>query len=227
MLALIAVPAALLAASDEPADIFFTAVQQYERGEYLSASRSFHEYARAVPDDPAGWYDLGLAAYRAGDPGRAAWAWLRTVEVAPRDADARHNLRATGAGAALTRVQPIDWLNERERALIAAAAWWLLLLSLAFMTLRSGRRWTIAAPGAVLLALVACSAAIAAARPPLITPLGDGTRLYAAPTTRDAALGELPAGAVARLVERRDGWLRVRTDAGQDAWVERRAVASP
>jgi hypothetical protein len=32
---------------------------------------------------------------------------------------------------------------------------------------------------------------------------------------------------VARLTERRDGWLRVRTDTGIEGWVERTAVAAP
>ena len=222
-----AMPAAALASQNDPGDLFATGVQHYERGEYGLAADAFHHYARAVPEDAAGWYDLGLAAHRAGDPGRATWAWLRTVQTAPRDRDARHNLRAIDAGAALARVQPIDWLNASERALLASAGWWLLLLALCVMTLRSTSRWSPAVPGALLLAIAAGTGAVDAARPTLITPLGQGTLLYAAPTTRDEALGELRAGLVARVVEQRREWLRVRTDQDVEGWIERTAVATP
>ncbi|MGH7447491.1 MAG: SH3 domain-containing protein, partial [Longimicrobiales bacterium] len=149
------------------------------------------------------------------------------VEVAPRDADARHNLRVMGAGTALARVQPLDWLNWTERALLASVGWWLLLAGMALTLPGSRRRWSPVLPGAAILAVAAAAAVVHASRPILITPLGEGTRLYAAPTTRDAALGDLTAGAVARLVEQRTGWLRVRTEQGSEAWVERSAVAAP
>ena len=227
LVALFTVPAAAIAMQHDPHDAFAAGVQHYELGEFVEAASAFHDYARAAPHDASGWYDLGLAAYRAGDPGRAAWAWLRTVELAPRDADVRHNLRAIDAAAALARVQPLDWLNDSERALIASAAWWLLLLSLAFMTVRSRVRRGPLVPAATIIILVAVAAAVDATRPTVVTPLGQGTRLYAAPTTRDEALGDMPAGTVARLVEQRGGWLRVRTAEGSDAWVERHAVAVP
>jgi hypothetical protein len=101
------------------------------------------------------------------------------------------------------------------------------MLGIAATVLRARRRWIAAAPGAVILALVALAATSEATRAQVVTPLGQGTQLYAAPTTRDAALGDLPAGAVARIVEQRADWLRVRTEEGTDAWVERSAVASP
>ncbi|HSK21440.1 MAG TPA: BatD family protein [Longimicrobiales bacterium] len=227
LVTLLVLPAAAMAVQDEPRDAFTSGVQHYELGEFVEAANAFHDYARAAPHDASGWYDLGLAAYRAGDPGRAAWAWLRTVELAPRDADARHNLRAIDAAGALARVQPLDWLNDSERALIASAAWWLLLLPLAFMTVRARVRRGPLVPAATIIILVAVAAAVDATRPTVVTPLGQGTRLYAAPTTRDEALGDMPAGTVARLVEQRSGWLRVRTAEGTDAWVERNAVAAP
>lgn len=220
-------PAGLLAADVSPEDVFFSAVQSYESGDYAAAAAAFHDYARVAPHDPAGWYDLGLAAYRAGDAGRATWAWLRAVEVAPRAADARHNLLAVGAAQALGRVAPIDWLNRSERSLLAAAAWWLLMVGLAVGLLRQPRRWVFATPGAVLLVFAGIGAAVITARPEVVTPLGHGARLYAAPTTRDAALGELRVGSVARLVERRAGWLRIRTDAGTEGWVDQQDVAAP
>ncbi|HEX6307837.1 MAG TPA: BatD family protein [Longimicrobiales bacterium] len=224
-LVLLALLPARLAAAQVEAELFFTGVEQYERGEFAAAANTFARYTDVAPRDPAGWYNYGLAAQRAGDAGRATWAWLRGVQLEPRGVDARQNLRAIGAGSALAAVQPIDWLSAPERALVAAAGWWLFVLGLAFAVLRRGR-WSAAVPGAALLLLAGIAAGIVAARPTYVVPLGSGTALYAAPTTRDDALGELTAGSAATLMELRDGWVRVRTENGRDGWVERRAVAS-
>ncbi|HEX6132566.1 MAG TPA: BatD family protein [Longimicrobiales bacterium] len=225
VIALVALPGLLASAQIDPDELFFEGVERYERGEFAAAASSFARYTEAVPRDPSGWYDYGLAAHRAGDTGRAAWAWLRSIQLDPRDADVRQNLRAIGADAALAAVQPIDWLSAPERALLAAIGWWLMTLGIAVRIARRGR-WSAAAPGATILAIAIIGSATVATRPTLVTPMGQGAALYAAPTTRDDALGELPPGSAARLVERRDGWVRVRTESGQDGWVERRAVAS-
>src|SRR5690606_33072818 len=144
--------------------------------------------------------------------------------VDPRAADARHNLRSLGADRALAAVRPLDRLSASERALLAAGGWWLLTIGLAVAVLYGGRRIA-PASGAALLLIAGIGAAIQATRPALVTPRGERALLYAAPTTRDAMLGELPAGTVARLAEEREGWVRIRTRSGTEAWVERDAVA--
>jgi hypothetical protein len=208
-------------------DLAFDAgVAAFHSGDYAAATRSFHVHARRYPRDPHGWYNLGLSALRAGDSGRAVWAWLRGLRLAPRDDDLLHNLRLTASSAAIAQVRPRDRLAPTERVALAAAAWWLLVFGLAGWARSRTARGT-AAGAAALLAAVGLSAAAAAYRPPLVTPLRAAAPLYAGPTIRDERLGSLQAGTLARIEERRDEWLLVSDDGGRRGWVERNAVATP
>jgi hypothetical protein len=226
LLALAAAGAAGAAARQD--DAFDRAVQRYHAGDAAAAANGFHAYARAHPHDPSGWFNLGVAAHAAGDPGRAAWAWLRTVRTSPRAADARHNLQVIGAGAAAVQVAPPDRLAGGERMLLAAVAWWLLVIALGAALLSASRsmRW-LAAPAALVLLITGAAAAADVARPPVITPLGTGTAVFAGPSRHDDVVAGLPVGSTARLVERRSDWLLVRLDDDRQGWVERGAVAAP
>jgi hypothetical protein len=209
-------------------DTFASALALHQAGDVVAAANVFHAYARSQPADPAGWYNLGVAAHEAGDTGRAAWAWLRTVRVAPRDADAHHNLVLIGAADAATRVAPLDRLAVGERLALAAFGWWLLVLGLGFAVLAGARpaRW-LAATGALVLCVTAAGATAAMAAPRHVTPLGVGASVHAGPSVHDDVLDEIPPGALARFVERRGDWLLVRLDGDRLGWMERAAVAAP
>jgi hypothetical protein len=154
------------------------------------------------------------------------WAWLRAVRIAPRDADVHHNLRLSDASAAVAEVRPVDRLATGERALVAATAWWLLVLAVG-LAARPGFRRAAAGAAAAVLVVTAVSAAATAVRPPVIAPLRTGAPLYAGPTVRDDEVGRLHVGAVVRVLERRDEWLLVAAGPVGRAWVERSAVAAP
>jgi tetratricopeptide (TPR) repeat protein len=211
------------AAGDDP---FTAGVASYGVQDWVAAANNFQEYTRLSPRDPNGWYNLGLAAQRAGDPGRAVWAWLRAARIAPRDADVHHNLRLVDASAAVAEVRPVDRLAAGERAVVAAAAWWLLVLAVG-LAARPGFRRAAAGAAAALLLVTALAAAAGAVRPAVITPLHTGAPLFAAPTDRDDEVGRLHVGAVIRVLERRDEWLLVAAGPTGRAWVERAAVATP
>lgn len=211
-------------------DEFGRGIAAYDAGDFDAAAGYFRDYASAQPRDPSGWYNVGTAAFRAGDRGSAVWAWLRAARLAPRDEDIRHNLRVAGAAPAVDRVVAPDRLSTEERALAAAVGWWLLVAGFgaALFGLR-GLAWS-AAPGVTLLLAAAVVAGFMAAAPRLVAPLQDGVPLYAGPTTREVAIGLLEPGTLAAVVEQRDEWLRVRTGgtaAGREAWVESTAVATP
>jgi hypothetical protein len=212
---------------------FEQATAAWEAGDFVTAANLFAVHARAHPADPAGWYNLGLAAHEAGDRGRAVWAWLRASRLAPRDADLRHNISLAGAEQALALVRPPDGLAPGERALAAAAAWWLLVLAAALYghgrASRSIRRRSTALAATAMLALgvLAVSELRVAAQPNVVVPLRGGAPLYAGPAIHDDVVGELAVGRAARLLERRDDWLLVQVGADLHAWVERAAVAAP
>jgi hypothetical protein len=226
VIVLLAVSSAAAAAQSR--DAFDSALLSHEAGDVVAAANSFHAYARSQPADPAGWYNLGVAAWNAGDRGRAVWAWLRAAKLAPRDGDVRHNLGVAGATAAATQVVPADRLAAGERIVIAAAAWWLLVLAFGVGVLASAPRLRWLTVPALLVLLATGGAATAAAnRPVLVTPLANGTAVFAGPALHDDVMAELPVGAVASLVERRGDWLLVRLDTDRLGWVERAAVAAP
>jgi hypothetical protein len=215
-----------VAAAQAPQDPRFgEAAALLEAGDAAAAANRFLAYARDSPRDPHGWYNVGVAAYDAGDRGRAVWAWLRALRLAPRDADIQHNLRVAGGGDAVARLRPADRLAAGERIVVAAVAWWLLMAAVAA---RRRRRFALATGALAVALLVAVGGAALrdAMRPTLVTPLQGGAALYAGPSTGDQQIGELPVGAVAEVRERRDAWLLVRHE-DAEAWVERPAVAAP
>lgn len=196
-------------------------------GDAVAAAAAFREHLRTRPRDAAAWYNYGLAAHAAGDPGRAVWAWLRAARLAPRDGDVAHNLTVLGADLALDAVRPLDRLTRAERTLILAVGWW-LLAGAAALTLAGRRRGRWIGIAGVALVLVAAAGFLAQAmRDPVIVPLGTAAPLLASPTERAEPLGQLHAGGHAFLQERRGDYLRVRLPDTGEAWVERRAVASP
>jgi hypothetical protein len=210
--------------ADEAA--FQSGVAAFAAGDHVTAANRFHSYVRAAPDDANGWYNLGLASYQAGDRGRAVWAWLRGARTAPRDADLLHNLRLTADAAAIAAVLPVDRLARGERLLILAVAWWVLVLAVGARIRRPHAAASVLAGLAAVVMVAALTALVAVAvRQTLVTPLRDGAPLFAGPTVREQAVARLEAGQVARLLERREGWLLVRMGTGRDAWVERDNVA--
>lgn len=208
------------------ASAFDEGVSRYQAQDFAGAANSFHGWVREHPRDPAGWHNLGVAAFRAGDPGRAVWAWLRGVRAAPRDADLLHNLRLAGAAAAVPRVRPADRLAAGERLVVAAMAWWILALSAAAWS-RSPVARGLAGAAVLALVLLGGAAAVPSLGPRWVTPLRAGAPLYAGPAAGDQPAGELQVGSLARVVDRRNGWLLVAAGANGRAWVERAAVAAP
>jgi len=222
---LMAAGGAVVARQDDPFD---RGTAAFDAGDHAGAARAFRQHTQAHPEDAAGWQNLGLSAMRAGDPGMAAWAWLRGVQWAPRDDGLRHDLRVIGAASALAAVLPPDRLAPTERALLLSAGWWLLLLGLSAAVLRHRRAAVaLAAPGTLALLVGLIGLAAAEAGPRRVTAMGQGIAVHAAPTTREEALARLEPGVLAEVIEIRDRWLLVRTPGGTSGWVERSAVAEP
>jgi len=65
---------------------------RYRAHEYAAAAMVFEDYSVAHPDRPDGYFMLGLAAWKAGDPSRAAEALGRAVDLDPDHAAAQVDL---------------------------------------------------------------------------------------------------------------------------------------
>jgi hypothetical protein len=199
-------------------------LEAHGEGDYRGSLEAFAGAARAQPDDAAAWYNLGHAFRALDEPGRAAWAWLRTLELEPRAADARRNLRVIGADAALAELAPRVPLSSDELRLGAALAWWLGAL---LLVARLVRRARIAAALGVVLLLVAAAALVVLAargRPPLHAVALENVALHAAPALRSDSLGEVVVMQPLRLRELRGEWARVVSADLREGWVERRLI---
>ncbi|HSJ05854.1 MAG TPA: BatD family protein [Longimicrobiales bacterium] len=227
---LVGAAGAAAAHATRPASAFDDALARYAARDYAGAAARFHDHARTNPRDPAAWYNLGSSAYRAGDPGRAVWAWLRAARLAPRDEDIRHNLRIANATGALRAVLPPDRLAPAERLVVMAAAWWVLVL--AFLA-RRRRRLARSVQVAAVVVLAGLGTAMASrwAGPLVVTPVHATAGLYAGPSVHDELMADFTVGSAARVLERRGDWFLVRLESGSagilDGWVPRAMVAAP
>ncbi|HEX6694766.1 MAG TPA: BatD family protein [Longimicrobiales bacterium] len=199
---------------------FANAVAAYQRADHATAVSHFTRYVAQAPDDAAGWYDLGVAEYRAGDPGRAIWAWLRAYEHSPRARDVAHNLAVANAGEAAAAKSFWVPLSSAELRIVAAVCWWLLLLVLSIHVLRPARTLRIAAIVFLVAGVAAGGGLIARGMAAdLVVPFGRGAALYAGPTSRTESVGRLEAGGSARVVRRENEWLLVRSPSLLEGWV--------
>jgi hypothetical protein len=209
---------------------FERAVEAYVEGRYEDAVRGFQAHIDAARGDAAAWYNLGNAWLRTGDRGRATWAWSRALALAPRDGDARHNLRTIGAGHLAAEVRPTVPLTSREVELIATLALWAAILLAALAAAARRRSGGRAAYRAAAAAGVAAVVLFATAwrleqrfdgRAVIVEP---GTPLLAGPAFREEVLDTLGEAQSAAIVEARGDWSRVRVH-GREGWVDSRAIA--
>jgi tetratricopeptide (TPR) repeat protein len=224
MLLLLGLPGPGAAQSDRGP--FVDGVVHFDSGRYEESVRSFRDHVRSRPGDAAGWYNLGSAYHRAGQEGHAIRAWLRAARLDPRDGDARHNLHVAGAAPELVgRATPPLPLRVPEMLLLAALAWFLAGTAGVWWMLRGRTAARAAAVLGVAIALALVATAWHSSQGPDILVLLEPAPLRAAPNLHAEPLTLLEPGTGLVPVDRRGDWLRARTLAGQDGWLES-AVAS-
>ncbi|HEX6938304.1 MAG TPA: BatD family protein [Longimicrobiales bacterium] len=219
VLLIAAVPAT--ARAQDP-DAFERGAAAYQAGRHEEAAEAFAAFVAEHPSDPAGWYNLANAYHEAGERGRAVWAWLHAARLAPRDADTRHNLGVAGVDPWLRRVAtPTVPLSTEETLLLAGAAWFVGAgAGILFLLRRRRASGAVAIIGiGIAVALLGAWTADRLAGATGVTFPAE-TRLRAAPHLHAEPLRSLEAGTGVRLLERRDGWLRVRTADGGEGWIE-------
>jgi tetratricopeptide (TPR) repeat protein len=214
------------AAAQNAASGFDEGVRLFDQKRYDDAVSAFTDYVRGHDRDANAWYNLGNAYLRLDRRGYAVWAWSRALVIRPRDADARHNLRAVGAHEALAGLPPAFALSVDEAVLALTALWWLAGIGAAGLLLARKR-------GAILVAALAAGLAFVVTGPTLAgalrgaraISLGESTPLLADPTLRAEQLADLGDGAPVAILERRGDWWRVRRSDGREGWVEAALLA--
>lgn len=209
-------------------DAFGDGLGLYEAGRTAEARVAFRRATAEQPYDGAAWHNLALTAWHEGDRGAAIHGWLRALALDPRDPAARRALGLAGApGWLIEDATPALPLRDEETLLLATLLWWLGWGLIAARQV-GWKRQTLPA-GAALLSLAALTAstvAVPGLLPDRAVILPASVELRAAPDTRAEALLRLEGGAGVIVRDRVGAWLRVVTQDGREAWVERRDVGT-
>jgi TolA-binding protein len=218
-LLLLMIPAASFAYAEH--SDFQRAINHFHAGEYHSAAQGFSEYLRSSPRDQHAWYNLGNAAYLAGQRGAALQAWLHALRIAPRDGDTRHNLRLAGVDPRLigdaTRQIPI---SEEELFLLGGIAWLIGIGAICTYLLTRTRAHRLTGITAVGIALGVLLIHLTVPRTPAAVALSEQVPLRVAPNHRADTIRTLDEGARLLIRERRGEWLRIATTPTAEGWVE-------
>ena len=215
---------------------FEAANKLYEEGKFAEAALAYQKLVQTGETSAALYFNLGNALFKSGQIGRAIIAYRQSQQLAPRDPDVRANLQfarnqAQGPTLGLNPWQ--RWLRRlslNEWTLLASAALWCWLLLLAAQQWRPA--WRASLKG-LTLAFMLSSALLGA---------GLGAAWFQARSvrhaivvTRDAVVRHGPLdesqtaftlhdGAELKVLDQKDDWLQVGTDARRIGWLRRDQV---
>jgi len=191
--------------------------QLYEAGAYSAAAEGFQNRALANPQIPTNWFNLGDAAWRAGDDAQSLAAWIRAARLSPRDQGIRRALLLVPPGdPSAARSLWISSVTPAELWLIGLITWLIGWLGVA-ATGRLRGRWLVLIGGGVLLFGGASALGQWYRRP--IAVLAANQVLRLSPHEQAPAAGEVARLGTVLLGERRGAWVRVAAQGGQEGWL--------
>jgi hypothetical protein len=196
-------------------------IARYRGGDPVGAARGFREQIAQEPHAVAGWRNLAAARWVAGDDVGAVAAWIRALELAPRDPLTRLAWDAAeGVPAEVRGRAPVLPLSRDELILVALLGW-----MVAMVARRTGR--TTMMRLSLLLAVIALMPAISRTlaerqRVGLVRP---GAVLRVSPVATAPALAAAPTWTTAESERTEGGWMLVTLRSGARGWLPAAAVA--
>jgi tetratricopeptide (TPR) repeat protein len=215
---------------------FSTANKFYAEGKFTAAASLYEKILQGGAASPALLFNYGNAEFKAGHLGAAIAAYRRAELLAPRDPDIRANLafvRTQVQGATRPESRWRHWLGQltlNEWALLAAAGFWLTLLSLTAKQIRPAlaprlRRPTIA----FMLLLVFSGAALGVQAAERFSKasavvIADEATARSGPFDDAQDAFKVRDGAELSVLNRHDDWVQVADGAGNIGWLETKQV---
>lgn len=237
LLAAMASPAA--AADDTRVAHFENAVALYQKGNFGEAAGEFARYAAAGSESAAVYYNLGNSWLKAGDLGKAVWAYERAYLLDPRDEDIRFNRSLAKAAAGEPPVQdagilgPVQRLLDYVRTSEIELALQILtvLLALWMLAFAYARSWR-ALFGTLFWITVLVSTLVWGAawlrwndvRYPAAVVQEKEVFVRYGPAESNSRARQLKAGASLRIEKQSGDWYLVRLAGGQAGWIPKSAV---
>jgi BatD DUF11 like domain len=191
----------------------------YQAGAYRAAAEGFRRRALESPDVASHWFNLGDAAYRAGDDAIALMAWVRAARLTPRDGSIRR---------ALLLVAPADlgaasrlWVSPftPDEFWLVGLVVWLIGWAAIIGTRRFRGRWVVLLVGGGLL--IGAGAALDRWYDTPLAVVATNVQLRLSPHELAPAVGEVAHLGTVRLGPVRGGWVQVDAGADQQGWVRR------
>lgn len=191
--------------------------------------------------DPHLLYNLGGASYRQGNLPMARYYFSRAHLLAPRDSETLENLNLVNRkllqseeGTTGTPLELAAWCRDRfrpdEYLLIAALAWAVLWVAIGCRNHFSKTTLRTVETVAACVLLLALAAAFSQMRGPYSSTravvTGKDLSLRSLPTGASGKIEvTVPGGSSARILDTRDGWVRVEVN-GRDGWAPSDRVKS-
>ena len=217
---LVALTSRGLAAADE--DGFARGNRLYAAGKFAEAATAYEDQAHRGDDSANLFYNLGDAYQRMSKRGRAMLNYQRALVLEPTHAEAAANLafiggtRLTGipGGGNFSNVDVLSWL--------AAAAFWLVMIGLLALTMRSGKQ-RIVAVGAMICLVGGMFAfgfmKLGTHSLPIALVVADSAPALYSPADNSKAVATLPAGAEVRVLSAQGAWIYALLGDGTRAWI--------
>lgn len=229
------------AASQKPAANFRDGVDRYQKGDYAESAREFARLADGGLESPAVYFNMGNAYLKAGQIGRAAWAYERAFMLDPRDEDIRFNrsvvkaalgepVAAGSQGDVLDPVRRfLDYVRTAEIELaLQFSTILLVVLMLAFAYARNLRPiigtffWL--AFMASTLVWGAAALRWSEVRYPAAVVQEKEVFVRYGPAESNSKSHQLKEGASLRIEKRSGDWYLVRLVSGQTGWIPKNSV---
>jgi len=209
---------------------FEQANKLYEEGRYLEAVESYETLLTNAPTS-ALHFNLGNAWFKSGQIGEAIAEYLQAQALAPRDPDVRANLNFARSCVDGVSYRP-DWLQQKAEALTNRD--WIILTTIGiwgfFGLLTAGQlrpNWRTAFRGwkvflgalAALLLGTTLWVAKSRAETQIAVVVQRETVMRRGPFEESQGALNLKNGAELRVLDHKDGWLKVTPDGRQSGWI--------
>jgi hypothetical protein len=212
-------------------ETFNNACKAYNTGDYKAAIEGYEQLVSESVVNPAVFFNLGNAYYRAGAMGPAIANYERALQLDPAFDGARENLSkaVNGTKNRLARPAPPAWRESllfwhyqlsRHATNVLASLFWILVCGVA--AFREWRPWKYANRVCVIFLIFAVAfgaSALAKAYPGLMAVANaDTAHVHYGTNENETVRFDMNAGDRVMVDRRSGGWSRVTTQNGERGW---------
>jgi hypothetical protein len=212
--------------------------EQFARGAYQEALRSYQQAIDAGYVSGALYYNMGNAYFRLDQLGQAIRYYEKARRLIPENAELQHNLKVARSQVAtpISSLPTPVWETWWDRFVLRVGAFPFFVAGLLFYALAAAlvghRIWSgmrnpwlrRALSASVILGVVLLAIAFAASLNPTLDQravvVADTAALREAPADTAATELDVPEGVLVDVLQRQDTWLEVRLPNGVTGWIQ-------